>query len=359
MRQSMFKRMADRFMGRGDAAVTVPPLDGALMPNSRLEELPQGIAAQAPDDMVIWQGAPLWSDGAQLVSAQGVQAKLSSEITALAIDDGNVVLATLEEGLLQLDPELRPQAAIWNSPVKNVTALAFDAQGGIWFCTGSELCAPDQWRRDLMEMNRAGLVGRADPVTGEVRVVKRRLAYPSGIAVMANGSIVYSEAWASHLVEMAPDGATSRIVLDEIPGYPGRIRPRPNGGYWLCIFAPRSPLIEFVLREPAYRKAMLREVSPDCWVAPDYASGKSFNEPMQGGALKQMGILKPWAPTRSYGLVAQLDDQFILLDSFHSRAGGQRHGITSAVEVEGKLWLTGRGAGEVLKMDLETEGKSL
>ncbi len=359
MSQSFVKRIADRFMGRGAAAVTVPPLDGGLMPNNLLEELPQGITAQAPDDIVIWNGAPLWSDGALLVSPKGIQAEFESEITALAVSGDKIALATLDDGLLMLGPDLKPTAANWDSPVINVTALAFDAQGGVWFCTGSELCAPDEWRRDLMEMNRAGLVGRADPSTGGVRVIKRQLGYPCGIAAMPNGSIVYSEAWASHLVEMAPDGITSRIVLDEIPGYPGRIRPRTDGGYWLCIFAPRSPLIEFVLREPAYRKAMLREIAPDCWVAPSYSSGKSFDEPMQGGALKQMGILKPWAPTCSYGLVARLDEQFILVNSFHSRAGGRRHGITSATEAEGKLWLTGRGAGEVMVMDLATEGKLL
>lgn len=358
MRQTLVKRIADKFMGRGAAAVTVPPLDGALMPNNLLEDLPEGIPAQAPDDIVLWQGAPLWSDGARLISPKGVQAEFGSEITALAVADGQIALATLDDGLFLLGADLKPVAPNWKTPVKNVTALAFDARGGVWFCTGSELCAPDEWRRDLMEMNRTGLVGCANLSTGDVRVVKRRLGYPSGIAVMPNGSIVYSEAWASHLVEMAPDGATSRIVLDEIPGYPGRIRLRPDGGYWLCIFAPRSPLIEFVLREPAYRKAMLSEVDPDCWVAPAYSSGKSFNEPMQGGALKQMGILKPWAPTRSYGLVARLDDHFILVSSFHSRAGGRRHGITSATEAGGKLWLTGRGAGEVLVMDMETEGKS-
>jgi hypothetical protein len=359
MNQSFVKRIADKFMGRGAAAVTVPPLDGGLTPNNILEDLPAGIKANAPDDIVLWNGTPLWSDGTQLVSSEGVQAKLGSEITALAVSGDQIALATLADGLLVLGPDLKPLAIDWNSPVKNVTALAFDAEGGIWFCTGSEVCAPDEWRRDLMEMNRTGLVGRADPATGDVRVVKRKLGYPSGIAVMPNGSIVFSEAWASHLVEMVPDRITLRIVLDEIPGYPGRIHLRPDGGYWLCIFAPRSPLIEFVLREPAYRKAMLAEVSPECWVAPDYSSGKSFNEPMQGGALKQMGILKPWAPTRSYGLVAQLNEDFILVSSFHSRAGGRRHGITSATEAAGKLWLTGRGAGEVLVMDVETEGKSL
>lgn len=358
MRQTFIARKLDSFLGRGSAAVTVPALDGALKPNNRLEDLPQGISGQAPDCIVFWQGQPLWSDGAKLVTREGVKVDLGSEITALAANGETLAVATLAGGFLVLDSSFKTVTPNWSRAVRNISALAFGPDGALWFCIGSEQNAPTEWRRDLMEMNRSGMIGRADPATGEVRIVKHRLRYPSGIAVLPNGAIVFSEAWSSHVVEMAADGAMARIVLDEIPGYPGRIQARAGGGYWLCIFAPRSTLIEFVLREPGYRKAMLREVPSDYWVAPNYSSGKSFHEPMQGGALKQMGILKPWAPTLSYGLVIELDEDFIPVRSFHSRAGGRRHGITSAVEADGDLWLTGRGSGEVLRLNLETEGES-
>ena len=42
----------ERFLGRGRAAVTVPPLDGALKPNNRLEDAPRGLASHAPDNLV-------------------------------------------------------------------------------------------------------------------------------------------------------------------------------------------------------------------------------------------------------------------------------------------------------------------
>ena len=44
-------------------------------------------------------------------------------------------------------------------------------------------------------------------------------------------------------------------------------------------------------------------------LAPALASGLSFKEPMQGSQLKQMGILKPWSATRSYGLVLRCDER--------------------------------------------------
>lgn len=358
MRQGFISRALDNFLGRGSAAVTVPALDGALKPNNRLEELPAGIVGDAPDCIVFFKGAAFWSDGSRLMAPDGVKAELGSEITALATNGDLLAVATLADGLLVLCGDFASVTPSWKLDVRNVTALDFGRDGEIWFCTGSEQNGPNDWRRDLMEKNRSGFIGRANPATGDVRIIKRHLGYPSGIAVLENGAVVYSEAWSSHLVEMAADGAGTRIVLDEIPGYPGRMTARAGGGYWLSIFAPRSPLIEFVLREPGYRKAMLREVPADYWVAPNYSSGKSFHEPMQGGALKQMGILKPWAPTLSYGLVIELDEDFIPVRSFHSRAGGHRHGITSAMDVDGELWLTARGAGEVLRLGLETKGEA-
>lgn len=356
MRQTLFTQFVDRFMGRGAAAVTVPPLDGALKPNNDLEDLFNGIVAKAPDCIVDWQGVPIWSEGARLVSQSGVQAEFGSDITAIAASGCTIAVATLNEGLLLLDDCLTQITPNWSVLVKNVTALTFTAQNELWYCTGSETRAPDNWRRDLLEMNQLGHVGQANPATGNVRVIKCKLGYPSGLAPMPNGSIILSEAWSSHLVEISPDGRTSRVVLDEIPGYPGRISPAQDSGYWLSVFAPRNPLIEFVLREPTYRNAMIREVAPEFWVAPNYFSGRLFNEPMQGGALKQMGILKPWAPTLSYGLVVRLDANCHPVRSFHSRAGGTRHGVTSTIESDGKLWMACRGGNEILSVDLGAVG---
>ena len=338
-----------RFLGRGEAAVTVPALDGGLKPNNLLEELPSAVSAQAPDTVVHWQGAALWSEGNRLVSASGKEILvLDREITALAASQEMIAVA-MDKDIRLLDGQLRDVTPGLTSRFNCVTALALDADA-LWVCCGSDSYAPQDWRRDLMELNRRGSVSRVDLETGKVTVVKTGLGFPCGIVVRGD-RIAVSEAWRSQIIEIDASGAT-QVLLDEIPGYPGRLSPRP-GGYWLCIFAPRSPLFEFVLREPAYRKAMLETVHPDHWVAPKYSSGQDFNEPMQGGALKQMGILKPWAPTLSYGLVVALNDAFIPQFSYHSRAGGTRHGITSAVEIDGKLMLAGRGSNELLTLDLD------
>jgi hypothetical protein len=136
----------------------------------------------------------------------------------------------------------------------------------------------------------------------------------------------------------------------DLPGYPARLAAASDGGAWLAVFAPRSQLIEFVLREDGYRRRMVSEIDPDYWIAPALANGRSFLEPIQGGALKQMGVLKPWAPSRTYGLIIKLDDHFEPVLSLHSRADGTRHGTTSMLEHLQTLFVASKGGDVVLSI---------
>ena len=88
---------------------------------------------------------------------------------------------------------------------------------------------------------------------------------------------------------------------------------------------------------------MMREIDPQFWVAPSLHYAKDYREPLQAGAIKQLGELKPWAPSRSYGLIVGLDAEFGPTESFHSRADGKRHGITSCVEIDDRLFATSKG----------------
>jgi hypothetical protein len=110
-------------------------------------------------------------------------------------------------------------------------------------------------------------------------------------------------------------------------------------------------LQEFVLREPRYRREMMTTVEPAYWIAPSLSSGRSFKEPLQAGGVIRLGIHKPWAPTRSYGLVARLDEQFQPAWSAHSRADGTRHGITSVAELGGRAIVSARGSDELIAID--------
>ena len=81
----------------------------------------------------------------------------------------------------------------------------------------------------------------------------------------------------------------------------------------------------------------------------------SFKEPMQGAHLKTMGVIKPWAPPRSYGLVIRLDAEGAPLYSLHSRVDGVNHGIVAAVEFGGDdSSCIAKGPGRLLRLPLAT-----
>ena len=88
-----------------------------------------------------------------------------------------------------------------------------------------------------------------------------------GFAVDQAGP-VFSEAWRHRSRRIDPSRPRRPLVLHgDLPAYPGRIAPAADG-YWLALFAAARQLVEFVLREPAYRKRMMAEVPQPFWVAP-------------------------------------------------------------------------------------------
>ena len=357
---SFLRGWLDNFLGSGDAAVTVPPLDGALKPNNRLEEANPGLSTPAPDCLYVFEGKTFYASLSKLFATATVNGvgrmifDAQAEITAIAVSRSGIVAVAAGGTISFLDtegtpaPHLNSGTQTWNA----VTALAFAEDGSLVVAVGSTENALAEWQRDLLDAGCSGSIWRLELQSGKATRLADRLRFPYGVIVEPGGHIVVSEAWGKRLIRLSSDGRNLGDVIEDLPGYPGRISRSDRGGYWLSVFAPRSPLIEFVLREPAYRKAMMAEVDKEFWIAPALRSGLSFREPMQGGALKQMGILKPWAPTRSYGLVVELTKDFVPIRSFHSRAGGRRHGVTSAVEVGSSLWVASKGGDEIFAVDL-------
>ena len=138
-----------------------------------------------------------------------------------------------------------------------------------------------------------------------------------------------------------------------MPAYPSRITPAASGGYWLTAFIARTQLVEFVLRENAYRRRMMKEIDPEYWIVPKLKSGQSFLEPMQGAHIKTMGVIKPWAAPRSYGLVIRLDANGAPRYGLHSRVDGVNHGVVAAVEANGALFVLAKGPGRLLRIPLD------
>ncbi len=103
---------------------------------------------------------------------------------------------------------------------------------------------------------------------------------------------------------------------------------------------------------------MIEEIDPAYWIAPALSSGNSFLEPLQGAGVKMRGVMKPWAPPRSYGLVVKLSAQGAVEDSYHSRLDGSRHGVVAAVECNGSLFVLSKGSGCILEIPVAKRAQS-
>lgn len=343
---TIFDPLLDLFRGK---AVTVPPLDGAFRPNRRLDEADSVAAIAAPVDLASHDGQLLAAAGNALhaVSPKGetrVFAAYQGTISALAVSPSGSIAVALETGAILLDGNEIAAA----KDIRCVTALSFTASGELLVANGSARHRPSDWRRDLMEKGATGSVWRVKP-NGESTKIMGDLAWPSGV-VEDGADVVVSEAWSRRVIRISASGAT-KTLMSNIPGYPGRLS-RIDGGALLSIFAPVNRLIEFVLQEDQYRQAMMEEIAPEFWIAPSLASGRSFLEPLQCGGIKTMGIHKPWSPSRSYGLVARLDQHFQPIASYHSRADGKRHGIVAALSLNGRIHAASAGGDEILALAL-------
>lgn len=344
----------DYFRGK---AVTIPPLDGAFRPNTRLDDAPVFAALTEADNLAFRNGTLFASSGnAVYTLAAGTEPSVAetfpAPVTALAVSPAGSLAVALETDKLFVDGK---ETAL-PPAVRCITALAYGPDGTLFLANGSAKHAPSAWAADLMEKGASGSVWKREAAGGDFREIASGLAFPYGLYPVADGVIV-SESWRHRLLKVT-GGGTPKTVIDKLPGYPARLSPAADGGVWLSLFAPRNRLIEFVLQETHYRLDMMAEVPRDSWIAPALSSGRSFLEPLQCGGIRTMGIHKPWSPSRSYGLVVKLDAGLQPLFSLHSRANGTRHGTTSAVEKDGTLYVASRGGDSVLAIDIPTaEGR--
>jgi hypothetical protein len=118
----------------------------------------------------------------------------------------------------------------------------------------------------------------------------------------------------------------------------------------MAFFALRTQLTEFVLRENAFRTRMMANVPPHLWVGPTLGGTFDYREPTQIGRIKKLGIQKPWAPPRSYGLVARLDANGRVIESFHSRASGRFHGVTAVAVDHDRVLVLSKGHGKIAEL---------
>jgi sugar lactone lactonase YvrE len=341
----------------------IPSMDGAFSPNERLERatpigepLPGADAvAEAPDGSIyVSAGNKVWRLSGAGYENRSIFHTFDCEIGALAFHPDGRLLACTARGLAAVDDAGHTAllAEVEGEALNCLTAVAAAPNGTIFVSDGSTRHPAVDWCIDLMELNLLGRVISCGAALDKARVLRRGLNYPGGLAVAPDGYLWFTESFGHCLsrARLTAPGAIgpTETVIRNMPGYPSRLAPAAGGGFWLSLFGVRTHLVEFVLREDDFRYEMMRTIPQPYWIAPVIPSTRDCLEPLQLGGLRALGIEKPWAPPRSYGLLAQLDADGEVVVTLHSRVGGKNHGITDAIETAQGVVIVSKGSGRVL-----------
>jgi hypothetical protein len=345
----------DRIMNRASAVRYTPIFDNALKHNDLLQRATVVASFTGATDLAT-DGTQLFvSDHSSVFrldpdGCRSLAFDLGQPITAIACHQGGVACALAGREIRIVGGAAHGWSSMSAEGPKLHSANALWSAGAALLATdGSETRETGQWRHDLMERGQTGRVFSLSPSSNRVSVLASGLNYAFGAASL-NGETLVSESWAHRLMAIDARGR-ARVVLADLPVYPSRLATSEDGA-WLTAFCVRSDLVEFVLREDAYRRQMIGSIDPDLWISPQLRSFAHVQEPVQQGALSQMGAIKPWAPARSYGLVIKLDQKGAPTLSLQSRMGGRHHGITAAAELAGELYLLSQGDQSVIRLNI-------
>ncbi len=337
----------------------IPMMDGPLRPNSALDDcavLAEYPDMREPDNLAFMNDGTLFIGSGNKVFRQdgSVEVEFDGAVTCIAgLHDGEIAVGLDGYGVLLGNG--RKLTSVDDRSIRCPTAVLATSDDVLFIADGSAKYKTHDWVRDLMEKNAYGRVIRWDLKTDKAETLIDDLAYPHGLALDHDGkSLLVTESWKHVLFKLPLDTAAGQgrreVVIPNMPGYPARIVATDDGGYWMCLFAMRTEMLEFVLEEDAYREQMMATIDPAYWVRPTLRADRHFLEPLQGGGFRVLGIIKPWAPPRSYGLVVQLDEDYEVVRSLHSRADGRRHGVTGIAAHGGLIAAAVKGDDKIIRI---------
>jgi hypothetical protein len=329
-------------------------LEGVLGPNSRLDDA-AGLGVSDPAALAVARdGQLLFSSGRAIYALQKWDATpvllraFDSPVTALCCSPGGLVAVSCADGAITILDYAGQISPGWSRILGSGSAT------DCLFLSETELAVVDNGYKcdeaplslapwDTAPRGQVSVIG-AD---GGVHVLVSGLHCPMGISRDDKGDVLITELERARIVD-----AKGRSRQSGYPAYPGRLR-RTSSGYVMACLARRDPLIEFLKTEPAFVAEMKAKIEPRNWISPRLKPDFSHDFPIELGATRLFGEVKPWAPSFSYGLVIELDRQLMPVRSAHSRANGRRHAITDAVSWNDDIIAVSQASGEILNLGAE------
>jgi hypothetical protein len=338
------------FFRRRKQETPAMPLEGALGPNGRLDDA-DAVAIARPEAICVNRdGQLLVSSGANVLLMQHwgkepeLWASFDAPVSALAVSEGGRVAVGLSGGRIIVGDAAGKPLSGWtlsSSPraVADCLFLSEDELAVVDHGYGPEdpILSLAPW--DTVARGRVIGIER----TGESRIIAAGLHCPVGMARGPDGALVMTELDRARVVDIS-----GKVLQSGYPAYLGRIR-KIDDGYAIACLSRRDPLIEFLKTEREFVERMKANIDPRHWISPRATPEFSPDFPIELGATRLFGEIKPWAPSFSYGLVIETDRAMMPIGSAHSRANGIRHAVSDVAAWNGGLIAVSRASEEILK----------
>lgn len=271
-------------------APTPPGYSGPFAPNTRLAGLRTIDTGRevGPEHIAIGPDGKLYaamSSGNLLRmeldgSRQEVFANTGGRVLGFAFDaGGRMIAADALKGLLAIGPDARvtvlTDRVTAGDAIRYADAVVVAADSTIYFTDASTRFAPSDWGGtyeasvlDIIEQSASGRVLAYDPATRQTRVVAHGFSFANGIALGADGHTLFvNETGRYRLwkvdgkarnIDVRSESAQSKVLLENLPGYPDNLMRGRDGRIWVGLFKPRNPAADSLAERPFLRKVLLR-----------------------------------------------------------------------------------------------------
>ena len=128
------KKAVDSWFGRGEASITIPPMDGAFRPNDLLDLAPSNLETPAPDCLAVTSHGVIVSSDRSLLRVDkpdGAEiASFDMAISALTgLPDGGAAVGLIDGRIVFVGGERGGTTLARNPEVACITALAPASDG--------------------------------------------------------------------------------------------------------------------------------------------------------------------------------------------------------------------------------------
>lgn len=229
------------------------------------------------------------------------------------LGDGRLLVGDTELGLLAVDDAGVVEALSPAGPggPHFVDDIETGPDGAVYFSDASARFTFHEWKRDLIAGTCTGRVFRWTRESGTTLLLDG-LCFANGVAVHPTGEfLLVSETGRYRVMRLWLTGSRAGQIepfLTGLPGFPDGVSSTPRGTFWVALASPRNPVLDSTAGLPGLRAWM--DLLP--------------------------AALQP-KPER-HPRVLEVDAQGTVLRDLQDPDGTTYGVITSAQEVDGRLW---------------------